>query len=142
SPCKTTAHPSPSPNPSRLCRATWAQGPGLGRLGRTASRMDGAKRHSSPIPTKFRHNLLCRNTLMVHRSKQGRRLGKTPSKKGWPWVVSGKPQENWPLPHVQQPVQVCSLLCTLVGMSEKCRQNQLLWQHRRELGRQLPVGLP
>ena len=59
--------------------------------------------------------------LIVVRWKQMARLVEATHSLRWLGTVRRKLRRKRDSPHVQHPVQVCSLLCTVVGMSEKGR---------------------
>jgi len=59
--------------------------------------------------------------LIVVQWNQMARLAEATHSLRWLGAVSRKFQGKRGSPHVQHPVQLCSLLCTVVGISEKCR---------------------
>jgi len=77
-------------------------------------------RHFSPIPTKFRRNLWWQNNLTGVRPNRERQPSVRPRSQAFPGSSQRKTRDKPASAACSGPVQACSLLCTAVGMSEKC----------------------
>ena len=76
--------------------------------------------HFSPIPTKFRRNLWWQNNLTGVRPNRERQPSVRPRSQAFPGSSQRKTRDNPDSAACSGSVQACSLLCTAVGMSEKC----------------------